>query len=344
MNWRFLSCCALMLLAVLSLSLTGCNKSDTKATLPLLDVSYGGAGLSASMLNFEQGASSVKIKVSSNAKWRVYSSAAWITITPDAGNGNGEFELAVTATELSRSAVVTVSLVDYEQVRCSFDVVQRVDNPELEPNPEPGDETQPDEPTPDDPEPDTPTDPAPDPGTETEPDPEDDEPNHAEAEQSFDYALIYQLKNLKEGYYHIGGYRNGQLHLATGGLTSVNHCNTSIFNHKDAFTSLEITDVEPAVVVLEPAAVDNGYYIRFEEDGYLTATSAGAGKLIFSDERSEYWLFSEHEDGGFVLRQSGDADVKLVISQNAPSDVLRSIAGDEDAVAVILLWINSLNQ
>ena len=40
------------------------------------------------------------------------------------------------------------------------------------------------------------------------------------------------------------------------------------------------------------------------------------------------------------MRQSGDIDVKLIISQNAQSDVLRSIAGDEDANAVILLKIN----
>lgn len=42
-----------------------------------------------------------------------------------------------------------------------------------------------------------------------------------------------------------------------------------------------------------------------------------------------------------MLRQSGDIDVKLIISQNASSDVLRSIAGDEDANAVIFLKINN---
>ena len=93
-------------------------------------------------------------------------------------------------------------------------------------------------------------------------------------------------------------------------------------------------------MVLEDAESGNGYYIRFAEDGYLTAKASGAGKLQFSAEKSEYWIFSAHEEGGFVLRQSGDIDVKLIISQNAQSDVLRSIAGDEDANAVIFLKIN----
>ena len=131
------------------------------------------------------------------------------------------------------------------------------------------------------------------------------------------------------------------LHLATGGLTSVNHCNTAVFEFGDD-GSLTATESDAVQVALEKADVANGYYIRFADDGYISATASGAGKLQFTDDRVAYWLFSPHEDGGFVLRQSGEIDVKLIISQNAQSDVLRSIAGDEDANAVIFLKINNL--
>jgi hypothetical protein len=181
----------------------------------------------------------------------------------------------------------------------------------------------------------------PDDGTTTSPEdptpPEGGDPVPPTEEQG-DYVLIDEMPELGEGRFHIGGYQKGVLHLATGGLTSVNHCKTAVFEFGDDGSF--VSDADAAEVVLEAAETENGYYIRFAEDGYLTAKASGAGKLQFSAERSEYWIFSAHEEGGFVLRQSGDIDVKLIISQSAPSDVLRSIAGDEDANAVIFLKIN----
>lgn len=327
-----------VILTVMSVVLMlSCNSSTEQP--PHLSIAVAGRDLSASAINFEK-ESTVRVDVSSNAQWQVLCNADWVELKPRQGNGNGYFDVSVRASEQARSAVVTVALTASPQVRHSFDVVQRASlpneepnpNPEVEPTPDGPDNPAPDNPPQDEPDVDNPdpTDPAPDGGSSDEP------------EQEGDYTLIEEVGALQEGLYHIGGYQNGVLHLATGGLTSVNHCNTAIFELSDD-GSLSVTDTTPAEVVLEKADVDNGYYIRFVEDGYLTARASGAGKLLFSEERSEYWLFSPHEQGGFVLRQSGDIDVKLIISQNAESNLLRSIAGDEDANAVYLLRINNPN-
>lgn len=351
-----------VILVAMSLILSvSCNSAEEQP--PYLSIAVAGIDLSASAINFVKD-STVRVDVSSNAQWRVLCNADWLELNPQQGSGNDAFEVEVGAAKQSRSAVVTVSLINSPQVRHSFDVVQRVSLPNEEPNPNPGvnptpdgpapenpgtgtpdpenpstDNTDPDNPDTDDPNPDNPDPGNPDP-TDPAPD-EDDDPSDS-AEEEGDFTLVGELSYLKAGRYHIGGYQDEQLHLATGGLTSVNHCNTAVFDLTDDGTLVTI-DKTPAEVILEAADVDNGYYIRFAEDGYLTARAAGAGKLLFSKERSEYWLFSAHEQGGFVLRQSGDVDVKLIISQNAQSNVLRSIAGDEDANAVFLLRINNPN-
>lgn len=340
---------SLLLLAMMSL-MAACS-SPSEDEMPRLSISADGIDLSGSALNFQQSAASVKVGVSSNSQWRVSCSATWVEATPAEGSGNGSFRVAVSKSSVSRSAVVTVSLVGNDNIRHSFDVIQRVsqtlpDTPNTEPNQPAGTEDNPDDgqDSPDDGGDDLGDydDSNTDDGTTTPPDepntPEDDDDTPSADEQG-DYSLIDELDELGEGRYYIGGYQKGTLHLATGGLTSVNHCKTSVFElgNDGSLTS----DETAAVVVLEAAAVENGYYIRFADDGYLTAKASGAGKLQFSGEKSEYWLFSAHEEGGFVLRQSGDIDVKLIISQNAPSDVLRSIAGDEDANAVIFLKINN---
>lgn len=339
----------LLLLAMLSLVVACSSPSDDD--MPKLSITADGINLSGSALNFEQSAASVKVGVSSNSQWRVSCSATWVEATPAEGSGNGSFRVAVSESTVSRSAVVTVSLVGNDNIRHSFDVIQRVSQtlPDT-PNTEPNQPSQPEENTDDgqgspdeggddvgdddnDNTDDGTTAPPEEPNT-----PEEDE-NTPPADEQGDYALIDELEELGEGCYYVGGYQKGALHLATGGLTSVNHCKTAVFEfgNDGSLTS----DATAAEVVLESADADNGYYIRFADEGYLTAKASGAGKLQFSNEKSEYWLFSTHEEGGFVLRQSGDIDVKLIISQNASSDVLRSIAGDEDANAVIFLKINN---
>ena len=349
MNRLLLRVAYLLLLAMLSI-VVACSSSSDDVT-PMLSISVDGIDLSGSALNFES-AKSEKVDVNSNSLWRVRCNAAWVKLGPVEGNGKGSFMVSVDDAVVSRSAVVTISLVGKEQIRHSFDVIQRVsqtlpDEPNTEPNqpsepennPDDGQGTSPDEGG-DDNDGDK-DDENPDDGTTTSPEdptsPEGGDPVPPTEEQG-DYVLIDEMPELGEGRYHIGGYQNGVLHLATGGLTSVNHCKTDVFELSDDGTL--VSDADAAEVVLEAAEVESGYYIRFAEDGYLTAKASGAGKLQFSVERSEYWIFSAHEEGGFVLRQSGDIDVKLIISQNAQSDVLRSISGDEDANAVIFLKIN----
>ena len=339
-----------LLLAMLSI-VYACSSSSDDVT-PMLSISVDGIDLSGSALNFEHNAAVVNVNVRSNSQWRVSCSATWLAVTPKEGSGNGTLRVAVSDSYVSRSAVVTISLVGKEQIRHSFDVIQRVsqtlpDKPNTEPNqpsepennPDDGQGTSPDDGG-DDNDGDK-DDENPDDGTTTPP--EDPTPPEGgdsvpPTEEQGDYSLIDEMPELGEGCYHIGGYQKGVLHLATGGLTSVNHCKTAVFELSDEGTL--VSDADAAEVVLEAAETENGYYIRFAEDGYLTAKASGAGKLQFSAERSEYWIFSAHEEGGFVLRQSGDIDVKLIISQSAPSDVLRSIAGEEDANAVIFLKIN----
>lgn len=147
------------------------------------------------------------------------------------------------------------------------------------------------------------------------------------------YLKIDNLSQLSEGEYYIGGYQDGVLHLASGGM-DVGHCNTAQYTFDDTGSLAPAGEKEAVTVTLEKAA--DGYYLHFEE-GYLTATAAGPGKLVFSDKKSNYWIFSAHAEGGFVLRQSGDIDVQLIISPKAKNgSLLRSIAGDEEGNAIIL--------
>ena len=151
------------------------------------------------------------------------------------------------------------------------------------------------------------------------------------------FVKIENLAQLSEGEYYIGGYQDGVLHLASGGM-NVGHCNTAQYTFADTGTLTPAGEKEAVTVTLEKAT--DGYYIHFDE-GYLTATAAGPGKLIFSDKKINYWIFSAHPEGGFILRQSGDIDVQLIISPKAKNgSLLRSIAGDEEGNAIILFRKN----
>ena len=151
--------------------------------------------------------------------------------------------------------------------------------------------------------------------------------------------MIDKLSELKAGKYYIGGYHKGGLYLATKGMTT-GHCKTVGYTFTNEGDLNPTTENQAVVVTLEKAT-SNGYYILFE-DGYLSATDAGAGKLVLTKEKKHYWIFSAHNDGGFVLRQSGDIDVQLIISPKAKSDdaLLRSINGEEEGNAIILFRKN----
>ena len=153
------------------------------------------------------------------------------------------------------------------------------------------------------------------------------------------FTLVDNTTLLTTGRYHIGGYRDDGLHLAVEGLTE-GHCNTTPYT----FSRGELTasgSAEAIEVRLEATDEANGYYIYFVGQGYLSATKAAAGQLRFTEDRKAYWIFSNHPEGGFVVKQSGSIDVKLIISPYAKINaLLRSIAGDEDGNPVMLWRIN----
>ena len=170
-----------------------------------------------------------------------------------------------------------------------------------------------------------------------------DEPNNDPTEDNESptvgaYSKIDNLSQLTAGEYFIGGYQDGVLHLATDGM-QVGHCKTTEYTFTENGDLIPANEQSATPVTLE-AAAENGYYIHFK-DGYLSATAAGAGKLTLTDEKSRYWIFSAHEDGGFVVRQSGEIDVQLIISPKAKNGaLLRSVAGDEQGNAIILFRKN----
>lgn len=64
-----------------------------------------------STLSFAAGAGSANVAVSSNGSWSVTDNAPWLTVSPAAGSGNGNFTASATANtgSASRTAVITVS-------------------------------------------------------------------------------------------------------------------------------------------------------------------------------------------------------------------------------------------
>ena len=163
----------------------------------------------------------------------------------------------------------------------------------------------------------------------------DDPVSPSEPRPQEGYVMVASLSDLRPGTYHIGGYRNGHLYLATGGLTSVNHCLTSEFTFDEG--RLEALGAAPVAVTIESAGAENGYYVRFDGDGYLSATGSGAGKLRFTQSRAEYWIFSESVGGGFDMLLSGDKFVRLIVSKTAEEALLRSVAADEQGNAIVLI-------
>ena len=155
------------------------------------------------------------------------------------------------------------------------------------------------------------------------------------------YTEIKSLSELSAGNYYIGGYRDGQLYLATGEMTAQWHGTTAAYNYQQGeFSANDESNATPIEVVLEQADNGKGYYIRFADKGYLVAIAAKAGALRFSDKPDNYWIFSQHAEQGFEVRQAGDIDVQLIISQTASDALLRSVAGDAEGLGIVLFRHN----
>ena len=317
----------IILLCALCFAL-GCSNDDEP--LPALEIkNQQGEELSGGAIHLLEGVNSATFEVESNGVWRIMCDAEWLTFEPLSGSGDASVAVRASEADSSRSAVVTVALVDNANQYRSFDVVQWVGSND-EPTPPADDPTDPTDPTDDPPtggdnggDNDDPTDNPTD-------DPKDD-PQPTPLYGDFGEAL--NLAAIHAGRYYIGGYRGEELHLALGEISSVGHCRTARFAF-DESGELVNGDSEQAAVV-ELVSADGGYNLRFEGCGYLMATSASAGALVFTDEPA-VWPFAE---GGFELRQAGEVDAQLIFSPRAQSDLLRSIAGDEQGGGVRLFLL-----
>lgn len=319
------------LLLIILISFSACSH-ENQTPIPYLSITLEDGGeLNERMINIPDSGDVVNIIVKSNSPWQAECAAEWVDISSTSGTGDGIIRLSIDQAEKSRSTVVTIHLTEYAQIKSSFDIIQHVSTPETPPSED--NPLQPDN-TPDDTPEQKPND---TPNEEPNEEPKDN-PEEEENTQKGKYIEINKLSQLSAGEYYIGGYQDGALHLATGEMY-IGHCRTSRYTITEDGDLVPSESYAAATVTLE-AATENGYYIRFD-GGYLSATAAGAGKLVLTSDKSKYWLFSAHANGGFVVRQQGDIDVQIIISPKAKDGaLLRSVAGDEEGNAIVLFRKN----
>lgn len=316
----------IILLCALCFAL-GC--SNDEEPLPALEIkNQQGEELSGGAIHLLEGVNSATFEVESNSGWRIMCDAEWLTFEPLSGSGDASVVVRASEAESSRSAVVTVALADYANHFRSFDVVQWVSSN--------------DDPTPPADDPNDPSDPTDDPPTggdngDPTDNPTDDPKDDPQPTPLYgDFGEALNLAAIHAGRYYIGGYCGEELHLALGEISSVGHCRTARFVFDESGEPVG-SDSEQAAVV-ELVSADGGYYLRFEGCGYLMATSASSGALVFTDEPA-VWQFAESAEGGFEVRQAGEVDAQLIFSPRAQSDLLRSIAGDEQGGGVRLFLL-----
>lgn len=319
------------LLLIILISFSACSH-ENQTPIPYLSITLEDGGeLNERMINIPDSGDMVNIIVKSNSPWQTECAAEWVDISSTSGTGDGIIRLSIDHAEKSRSTAVTIHLTEYAQIKSSFDIIQHVSTPETPPSED--NPLQPDD-TPDDTPQQKPND---TPNEEPNEEPKDN-PEEEGNTQKGKYIEINKLSQLSAGEYYIGGYQDGALHLATGEM-HIGHCRTSRYTITEDGDLVTSESYAAATVTLE-AATENGYYIRFD-GGYLSATAAGAGKLVFTSDKSKYWLFSAHANGGFVVRQQGDIDVQIIISPKAKDGaLLRSVAGDEEGNAIVLFRKN----
>jgi len=319
------------LLLIILISFSACSHED-QTPIPYLSITLEDGGeLNERMINIPDSGDMVNIIVNSNSPWQAECAAEWVDISSTSGTGDGIIRLSIDHAEKSRSTVVAIHLTEYAQIKSSFDIIQHVSTPETPPSED--NPLQPDD-TPDDTPEQKPND---TPNEEPNEEPKDN-PEEEENTQKGKYIEINKLSQLSAGEYYIGGYQDGALHLATGDM-HIGHCRTSRYTIAEDGDLVTSESYAAATVTLE-AATENGYYIRFD-GGYLSATAAGAGKLVLTSDKSKYWLFSTHANGGFVVRQQGDIDVQIIISPKAKDGaLLRSVAGEEEVNAIVLFRKN----
>lgn len=333
---------ATALLFFILLTLSACV-NDNSAEMPYLSVTNSdGHELNGQQIDISDAGGKMRVNIKSNYTWQAEAKAEWIELSPNSGKDDNSIAVTIAPTEESRSCAIAIYLTDYPQIRVSFNIIQHLSSsapsdddtqePDTKPEDNPAQEPQQ--------KPDTPPTEGPDDNTEQEPGekPDEDNPNDENPSQNGEFIKISSPAQLAAGEYYIGGYQDGVLHLACGGMQA-GHCKTAQYRLSESGDLCPTTELKATTVELETAA-DGGYYIHFPE-GYLSATAAGAGKLVITTERSRYWMFSAHTTEGFIVRQSGEIDVQLIISRKAKDGaLLRSVAGDEEGNAIILFRKN----
>ncbi len=170
---------------------------------------------------------------------------------------------------------------------------------------------------------------------------QDDDAEQGNEDSMATYTPITTTANLAAGTYYLGGYQGSTLHLVSYGEGDRSgHYYTAPYTYDSVSGTLTPQQSAQAIkVTLEATSGSNCYYIRFDGEGYLSATSNTAGKLIFTPEPIRAWRFTT-SDGGFVVIQDDSLYVKLIISKRATDRLLRSIDGYEEGNPIVLFHQN----
>ncbi len=121
--------CAIAVVSVAAV-LFGCSSNTD--FLPALDIALADGAVTS--INFSEEGGEASVRITCNGAWRIDCEASWMAFSEREGSGDAEVRMSVGPTGSARSAVVTVRMPDFSQVRKSFDVVQRAaakpDDPE----------------------------------------------------------------------------------------------------------------------------------------------------------------------------------------------------------------------
>lgn len=295
-RYLLLMCCVLF---------WGCDSEEV--LLPTLEIyDVVGINLQGGALTIGAEGGELRFCVKSNIKWEVVADAEWIRVLSKEGYGDAEVVAEVQPAETSRSVAVTVRGEGQKPIYRTLDIIQWVKS-----NDDSGDDD--------------------DNGGGSNGDDDDDNGEDVGDDNDNDdpkaqYGANGEALNLaaiSAGRYYMGGRRDGELHLATGGISDVGHCCTEIFSFDGDGVPQNGDKTKAAGIELIEA--EGGYYLCFGDQQYLAATAPQAGALCFTAEPMAVWAFELHNDGGFVLRQLGEIEAKLIFSQRATSDVLRLV-------------------
>ena len=291
------------MLQICCVLLCGCGLEEMPLpTLEIYDVA--GINLQSGALTIGAEGGELRFCVKSNIEWKIVADAEWLRVLPSEGRGDSEVVVEVQPTETSRSVAMTAR--GDSQIHRRLDIIQWVKSN----NDSGGDDGNGD-------------DSGDDNGGGSNDDGGDDTGDDEPTAQFGENGEALNLAAISAGRYYMGGRRDNGLHLATGSISDVGHCCTAIFSFDSDGVPQNDDHIKAASVELIEA--EGGFYLGFGDQHYLAATAPQAGALCFTAEPVAMWAFELHDDGGFVLRQLGDVEAKLIFSLRAQGDVLRLV-------------------